>query len=71
MTERERAAALLQDLPLSQRQRALYLAGLAKMSDEQVSQTLTELESALESAPQALAVAEELLARYRHADDRG
>lgn len=61
MSPKERARKILEELPLSKRQRKLYLEGLEKMTEEEVKLTTDKLEESLRRAPAVLEAARNLL----------
>lgn len=61
MSPKERARKILEELPLSKRQRNLYLEGLEKMTEEEVRLTTDKLEESLRQAPAVLEAARNLL----------
>jgi DNA-binding NarL/FixJ family response regulator len=60
-----RARNILNALPLSTRQRAIYERGVAAMDEATLERTTSKLESALSRAPETLAAARELLANQQ------
>lgn len=67
--QKERCRRLLDELPLSEGDRALYRRGLERMTDEDARICADQLEAGLAASPEALAAAKRLLARLRAKKD--
>lgn len=66
MTAKERARKWLDELPLSKKQRELYLSGWEKMSEEECKPLVDDLEKSLEELPATLEAARKLLESRRN-----
>jgi hypothetical protein len=64
MDNRDRAREILGKLPLSDAQRALYEAGLARMTDAEIAAVMCDLEEAVARAPETLKAARALIRRH-------
>lgn len=66
MSPKERARKVLEELPLSKRQRELYLKGLDQMTEDEARSVNDELEKSLNEASVAVEALRSLLKRWRN-----